>query len=656
MLDKVEIDIKKPHQAEKLYNENQAIDKIATNAKYFYSYAKKSRQCKDKIGPIIDKESKEIIKDPLLIAEALQSQYCSVFSEPRECEKIENIESFFEISETDEDWLTDINFTPEDVENCIKSIKPHAAAGPDGFPAILLKECNQELSKPLYQIFRKSIDTGEIPDKLKDAIITPIPKGGLKSDPKNYRPINLISHILKALEKVLCLRIVAYLEHNKKMNINQHGFRRLHSCLSQLIEHYDAIIEAVSSGENVDVVYLDFSKAFDVVDHNILLRKLKSVGIGGKIAIWIHNFITERKQTVSVQRKLSRSEKVKSGVPQGSCLGPILFLIMISDIDKDVSNSVVSSFADDTKVSHVVNLLQDCLDLQTSLNEIYTWSENNNMNFNELKFQALRYGRVHEEIRNFKYKTPKNEEILFENSVKDLGVTMSTNLLFRDHIETLATRCRGLSAWILRTFITRDKVPMLKLFNSLVLPRMDYCSQMWAPHHNRDWSAIEGIQRRFTSKINEVKPLDYWSRLRSLRLYSIERRIERYQIIYVWKILEGHAPNLRINKIQPKLSDRRGRYCILPSLKHSACSAKIITIRENSFGVHAPRIFNILPKSIRGITGVKVDSFKLHLDRFLSTIPDQPSVTGYAGYRAAVSNSIIHQTQQIGGGTYGAGL
>ena len=144
--------------------------------------------------------------------------------------------------------LTDITFTPEDVQKCINQIKPNAAPGPDGFPAILLRECSKELSKPLYQIFRNSINTADIPNDLKDAIITPIPKGGLKSDPKNYRPINLLSHLLKVLEKLICCKIVSFLEDNNKMNVNQHGFRKLHSCLSQLIEHYDNIIEAVSSG------------------------------------------------------------------------------------------------------------------------------------------------------------------------------------------------------------------------------------------------------------------------------------------------------------------------------------------------------------------------------------------------------------------------
>ena len=519
----------------------------------------------------------------------------------------------------------------------------------------MLRECSKELSKPLHQIFRNSINTADVPNDLKDAIITPIPKGGLKSDPKNYRPINLLSHLLKVLEKLICCKIVSFLEDNNKMNVNQHGFRKLHSCLSQLIEHYDNIIEAVSSGKNMDVIYLDFSKAFDVVDHNILIRKIKSLGICGKIGRWIYNFITDRNQSVSVNKHLSRSEPVRSGVPQGSCLGPILFLIFISDIDKNTGGSTVSSFADDTKVSQVINLVQDCNDLQLSLNQIYNWSNTNNMNFNELKFQGLRYGSDNEVTKDFKYITPNGKEIPFEKSAKDLGIIMSNNLMFKDHIESLATRCRGLSAWILRTFTTRAEAPMLTLFKSLIQPRMDYCSQLWAPHHNKDWTVLEAIQRRYTSKINGVKDLDYWSRLKCLHLYSTERRTERYRIIYLWKIIEGYAPNLKLNKITTKCSDRRGRFCVLPRLKRE-CTAKTTTIRENSFAVHAAKLFNELPKEIRNMSSVTIETFKRHLDKTLASIPDQPSVPGYAGQRSAATNSLLDQIQHYRGGTYGAGL
>ena len=143
-----------------------------------------------------------------------------------------------------------------------------------------------------------------------------------------------------------------------------------------------------------------------------------------------------------------------------------------------------------------------------------------------------------------------------------------------------------------------------------------------------------------------MKELDYWSRLAKLRLYSLERRAERYKIIYTWKIIEGLAPNLSTNKIQTKLSDRRGRLCILPKpAKQHICSAKINTIRENSFCVQGPKLFNALPREIRNITEVQVDTFKHHLDKLLTTIPDQPGIPGYAGYRAAATNSLLQQIE-----------
>ena len=651
LLEEIEISIKKSHKAERLHDEHKAIDKISTNAKYFYSYANKTRKPRDKVGPLTNKETKEIISDPSDMAEALQSQYCSVFSKPDPNKCIDNIKTFFnEENNNDAQKLLDIDFSEADIVTAIKQIKAHSAAGPDGIPSILLRNCCEELSKPLYLIYRKSLDTGEVPNLLKDAIVTPIHKGGLKCDPKNYRPVSLLSQLLKILEKVLCLKIVKHLEENNKMNKNQHGFRKFRSCLSQLIEHYDNVLEAVSSGNNIDVIYLDYSKAFDVVDHDILLRKLRDSGISGKMGIWISNFLKNRKQTVTVNQKLSRSEPVPSGVPQGSVLGPILFLIMIADIDVDIlKKSTVSSFADDTKVSHVIKLRQDCDDLQASLQTIYEWSENNNLNFNELKFQALRYG-VNKETEGHNYITPTGKNIPNEDTIRDLGLRMSRNLKFHHQTETISSKCRSLSGWILRTFTTRETKPMLKLFNSLLLPRVDYCSQIWSPHQSKDWNRLESIQRRFTSKISEVSHLDYWSRLRRLKQYSLERRAERYKIIYTWKILESLAPNPSTNKLVTKYSERRGRSCVLPRLaRQQTCSAKINTIRENSFCFQGPKLFNCLPKSIRNITNVTVDTFKHHLDKLLSTVPDQPGVPGYVGSRAAASNSILDQMSNGGG-------
>ena len=646
-LEEIEILIKNSHTEEQLHNENLAVEKIELNSKYFFSFANKTRKGRDMIGPLTDKETGKTISEAEDMANLLQTQYCSVFSTPDSSQLINNVNSFFEEIIENQNNLCEINFTESDIAQAIKELKPNSAAGPDGIPPILLQKCCNQICLPLHIIFKNSINTGEVPGFLKDAIVIPIHKGGLRNDPKNYRPISLLSLILKVFEKVICKKIVIYMEENDLMNSNQHGFRKFRSCLSQLIQHYDYILEQICSGNNVDVVYLEYSEALDVVDHNILLRKLKRIGISGKIGHWIHNYITNRSQKVSINGKFSRNEPVGSGVPQGSVLGPILFLIMISDIDKNVITSNISSFADDTKISHVIKLRQDCEDLQASLNQIYEWSHKNNLKFNEDKFQALQYGPKNE--IDFNYNTPSRKSIPNEDQVKDLGIIMSSNLKFTDQITSVASKCHSLCGWILRTFISRSDKVMLKLYRSLILPRFDYCSQLWSPFRNQDWILLESIQRMFTARISETKGKNYWQRLETLKLFSLERRAERYKIIYTWKILEKLAPNLNTNQIESKCSDRRGRYCLVPKL-NTKTSGKLTTLRENSFCIQGPRLFNCLPKETRNLSGITIGTFKRHLNNYLLTLPDQPGIPGYTGMRPAATNSIIDQSLHSSGG------
>ena len=265
-----------------------------------------------------------------------------------------------------------------------------AAPGPDGIPAICLKMCKGPISRMLNKIFQSSYAHSEVPDDLKLAFVTPIHKGGTRTEPANFRPVSLTSHIIKTLERVIRKDLVRYLEANGKMDPNQHGSRTGRSTLSQLLEQQDEILNMIENGENADMVFLDFAKAFDKCDHGILLQKLKSLGIKGRLGRWIHSFLSDRKQRVVVRGHRAGSSKVVSGVPQGSVLGPILFLAYISDIGNNIRANM-KIYLDDSKAKDKIETEEDVETLQESLDQLYAWGKSNNMKFNGSKFQVLRF-------------------------------------------------------------------------------------------------------------------------------------------------------------------------------------------------------------------------------------------------------------------------
>ena len=379
------------HKSERKRNEAKAVMECKTNRKYFFSYAKKLSKVRQNVGPIIDQNG-EAISNPGDMSEIIHDQYETVWSEPME--PLEDGEKMFPETDgtgetTNQEKIRDIDFSIEDIENAMGELEESSASGPDHFPSIILKKCRKYLAEPIYLIWRASLDSSEIDDIYKTANVAPIHKGGSKGEAKNYRPVALTSHIIKIFEKVVRKKIIEFLQKTGKFNVTQHGFRSGRSTLSQLLAHLDKILKCLEKGEDVNVVYLDFAKAFDKVDFSILLKKLKALGIEGKLGRWIHCFLTGRTQRVVVGGASSSVKKVISGVPQGSVLGPLLFLIMIGDIDESVLTSFLSSFADDTRVGHGVKTVEDLRDFQQDLDNIYNWASNNNMEFNSINLSAF---------------------------------------------------------------------------------------------------------------------------------------------------------------------------------------------------------------------------------------------------------------------------
>ena len=460
---------------ERIRNERKIVDRIKTNPKVLYSYMKRENGRKREIGPF--KEDEKYIYNNEEICSMLLQEFKSQFSDPRMNPNIEECNFYDDINEND---LTEVTITDIDIQNAINEMDENSSAGPDDVPALFLIKTKGSISTPLRILLRKSLDEGVIPDIYKSANITPIHKGGVKTKPEQYRPVSLTSHIMKVFERVLKKSILIHLINNNLINEEQHGFVPGRSCQSQLLVHYKDIYEAMEEGVRIDTVFLDFSKAFDKVDHNILLKKLAKHGIKGKIGNWIKEFLTNRKFCVIANETVSEQEDVLSGVPQGTVLAAILFVIMISDIDEGIKECIVRCFADDTRVSKKIEREEDKRKLQDDLNKIYKWAEDNLMLFNEKKFEQLTYGETKNiEVEN--YKNPSNQNIKRGNIVKDLGVIASSSMSFKEHIKSVILSCTVVSGMLLRTFHTREPEVMLRLFQTYIRSKMEYCCYVWSP-------------------------------------------------------------------------------------------------------------------------------------------------------------------------------
>ena len=428
------------------------------------------------------------------------------------------------------------------------------------------------------------------------------------------------------------------------MDPNQHGSRSGRSTLSQLLEQQDEILEMLENGANVDMVYLDFSRAFDKCDFGILLQKMKSLGIKGKLGKWIHEFLTNRTQIVIVKGCKSKISKVLSGVPQGSVLAPILFLIYISDIGNKVKSNM-KIYVDDSKIKKKIENEKDVELLQDDLEQLYTWGEDNNMKYNGGKFQILRYGPNENMKTETLYFTDEMHQVIEQvNETRDLGVLVSDDAKFDKHIDQVCKKVKQKSGWVLRTFFTRSEFFMKTIFKSLIQPHVDFCSQLWMPQEGQNLQKIERLLKSWTRWIPSIRNMNYWDRLKHLKMYSEQRRLERYRVLYAWKVLQGLVPNPGIKEASE--NEYLGRRIIIPKINHRSRQA-IQTLKEESFQINGAALFNSIPKEIRNMKKCSLEDFKTELDKYLQKLPDQPKIDDLIPWgqnrEGKPSNSILYQ-------------
>ena len=625
----IEIEIRDTIREEANFKERKAIEKIKLNPRAFYTYAKKISKTFDNIGPLLDKENK-LQSDPCVMSNILQDQYKEAFSDPDSGDVNQPLPDTTHVPE-----FSYIQITIDDIIKAIDEISIFSAPGPDKIHATILKECKHEIAQALTILWQKSIDTGQIPSNLLKQTIIPIFKKNNKSLASNYRPISLTSHIIKLFERIVRKKFIQHLEENNLITQHQHGFRRYRSTLTQLLHHMDSVLEILERNENVDILYLDLAKAFDRVNHQLLFHKLENMKVTGKMLAWIKQFLTGRTQQVVVNGFKSEPASVVSGVPQGTVLGPALFIVYMNNITEFIKSTIIKMFADDSKLISSIKNQQDREKLIMDLKELLKWTEMNSMRFNDDKFQLLQIG-PHEHLKQ-PY-SHNNINIKKSDHVKDLGVYISEDCTYKHHINEITNNAQNYASWLLRTFTSRREDVMILLLKTYLIPRLEYCCPVWNPTQINLIERLEATQRTFTSKIENLEGMNYHERLNHLKLYSLQRRRERFILIHTFRIYKQLAPNDL--KIQFSLHPRLGLQC--KRLPLNSKITKINNLRFNFFSHLAPRLFNLIPGEIKNVN--TVDAFKNKLDELLKHIPDTPPTPGY---KRVNSNSLIEWGSSI---------
>jgi hypothetical protein len=409
------------------------------NARTFASYIKSKTKTRVSIGPIKNSLG-ELVTGEKEMAEELNKFFGSVFTEEDDSEMPQTVPETNVI-------LSRVEITEKKVEEKIKNLRENSATGPDGIGPKVLKAATKELVKPLCHIYRESMRTGVVPKDWKHARVTPIYKKGAKGEAGNYRPVSITSIPCRMLESVIKDAVMTHLMENKLIKDSQHGFLKGRSCTTNLTIFMDKLTQIVDKGTPADIFYLDFAKAFDKVPHQRLLLKVKNKGIGGEVLNWIKSWLADRTQTVRVGASESTEGQVKSGVPQGSVLGPPLFDVFIDDLDYcAMLIELLIKFADDTKGLQEITGEADRVKLQSTLDRLVEWARVWGMQFNVQKCKIMHVGNNNP---RYEYQMAGTTLSVTEEE-KDIGVTMSRNLKPSKHCRKAA----GTAGAVLRQLTT----------------------------------------------------------------------------------------------------------------------------------------------------------------------------------------------------------
>ena len=583
--------------------ENKIAVDSKSNPKRFWSYVRSQLASKPRVTGVLKCDG-SLTESDLDAANTLNNFFVSVFVQERD-KSVSDIMPAVDFS------LSEIDISFDGVAKVFQTLPRHSSPGPDGLPNVLLSEGGHSLVVAVVAFFRKLMVRGELPSEWKLGHVVPIFKKGSRSDCSNYRPVTLTCTLCKVFERLLKGTIQDYLLANNLLRDSQHGFLPNRSCLTALLAFLEQVTSHVDDGDTVDVIYLDLAKAFDSVPHMRLLFKLKSLGIDGNILRVIDSFLSNRFQRVLIGDSLSSPLPVSSGVPQGSVLGPLLFLIYVNDIDDCVLHCKLYKFADDMKLSlHFpasdIDFSRNTL-LQQDLSSIHDWCSKWLLKINCSKCVCLHFGHNNP---NVSYKI---DDAVIPNSadVVDLGILINTNLKPSAQCRRAAAKAQRMLAIIKMAFASFDIRTLTLLYKTFVLPLLDYCSVVWCPYYVKDIEVLERVQRRFTRILPIYRGLPYSKRLEKYNLKSLFARRLLSDLICVFKIIHGFTSFDKSDFFDFDVDPRtRGHNYKLKGLR---CR---LDIRRCWFSSRIVPLWNSLPQEV--VNASTVCYFKMLVWNFLS--------------------------------------
>jgi len=496
------------------------------NKKPFFAYVKRKTKSRQGVGPLKTGDGRTVTDD-CDMAEMLNGFFSSVFTR-------EDVSSIPAADAAEAPPLERIRITEWEVRKAIRKLKKDSAAGPDEMGPRLLQELEDSVAPALTIIFRQSLNTGVVPEDWRRANVTPIFKKGAKSEPGNYRPVSLTSVSCKLLETLVKNGIMAHLQAHNLINPSQHGFMAGRSCCTNLVEFMEEVTRSVDEGAAVDIIYLDFAKAFDKVPKERLLEKLRAHGIKGQVLNWIRNWLSDRYQRVVLNGKKSSWERVLSGVPQGSVLGPLLFLVFINDLDAAAATvEIFKKFADDTKLGGRVETEEQRANLQKALDNMCVWARNWGMEFNVKKCKVLHVGHNNPGQEYWM----EGERLAVTEEEVDVGITISKNLKPAAQCRKAARTAAAVLGQITRAFHYRDRHVFMRLYNQYVRPHLEFAGPAWSPWQEGDKECLERVQKKAVAMVSGLVARDYEERLAELGMTTLEERRHQTDMAQVYKIM-----------------------------------------------------------------------------------------------------------------------